>query len=73
MTTPPDATLAALRRDFPGYQIWLERVCDQYRFVARRERPGTGPHTVVTGDPAELRAALDTARSQQPAAGRRPA
>jgi hypothetical protein len=24
MNTPPDATLAALRREFPGYRVWLE-------------------------------------------------
>lgn len=58
MTTPPDRTLAMLRREFPGYRIWLEPAHDQYRFVARRQHPGTGPHTVMTSDPDELRAVL---------------
>jgi len=58
MNTPPDRTLAALRREFPRYRIWLEPAHDQYRFVARRQHPGTGPHTVITSDPAELRTAL---------------
>ena len=58
MNTPPDLTLAALQKEFPHYRVWLEPAHDQYRFVARRLHPGTGPHTVVTSDPAELRAAL---------------
>lgn len=58
MNAPPDLTLAALRREFPRYRIWLEQARGHYRFVARRLHPGTGPHTVVTDDLAELRAAL---------------
>lgn len=56
--TPPDLTLAALRREFPGYRLSLETARGRYRFVARRRNPGTGPHTVVTSDLPELRAAL---------------
>jgi hypothetical protein len=63
MKPPPDLTLAALRKDFPGYRVWLEPARGQYRFVARRLRPGTRPHTVITSDPAELRAALAAATS----------
>jgi hypothetical protein len=75
--TPTDLTLAALRREFPGYWLWMEIVCGRYRFVARRRNPGTGPHTVVTSDLAELRAALATpaqpqARPRRRATGRRP-
>ena len=66
MNTPPDRTLAALRQEFPGYQIGLEPAHDHYRFVARRLHPGTGPHTVITDDPAELRAALTPPSRQQP-------
>jgi len=68
MNTPPDTTLAVLRREFPGYRIWLDPVPGRQRFVARRRRPGPGPHTVVTSDPAELRAALaaGTAGPHQP-------
>jgi hypothetical protein len=63
MKIPPDLTLAALRKEFPSYRVWLEPARDQYRFVARRRHPGTGPHTIVTSDPAELRAALTTPAS----------
>ena len=63
MSTPPDATLAALRQEFPGYRVWLEPAYGRYRFVARRLHPGTRPHTVITSDPAEFRAALAVAPS----------
>jgi hypothetical protein len=65
MNIAPDATLAALRAEFPGFRIWLEPTSGRHRFVARRQHPGTGLHTVVTSDPAELRAALAAARSEQ--------
>jgi hypothetical protein len=55
---PPELTLAALRKEFPRYQIWLEQARGQYRFVARRTDPGDGPHTLVTGSLAELRTTL---------------
>jgi hypothetical protein len=66
MNTPPDRTLAALRREFPRYRIWLEPAHGRYRFVALRQHPGTGPHTVITADPAELRAALTPPGWQEP-------
>ena len=65
MTPPPEPILAALRRDFPGYRIWLEPVPGRQRFVACRQHSGTGPHTVVTSDPAELRAALTPPGQQE--------
>jgi hypothetical protein len=65
MTTPPHVTLTALRADFPEFQIWLEQLSTRERFVARRQGPGPGLHTVVTSDPAELRAILAGARPQQ--------
>jgi hypothetical protein len=65
VNTPPDRTLAALRREFPGYRVWLEPVHGHYRFVAQRRNPGSGPHTVITSDPAELRAALTTPHQPQ--------
>jgi hypothetical protein len=60
MNPPPDLTpiLATLRREFPGYRIWLDPTHGRDRLVARRQHPGPGPHAVVTGDPAELRTAL---------------
>ncbi len=66
MNIPPDHTLAALRREFPGYQVWLEPSRGRYRFVAVRLHPGTGPHTVITDDPTELRAALAPLRRHEP-------
>jgi hypothetical protein len=65
MTTPPHVTLTALRAEFPEFQIWLEPLSSRDRFVARRQRPGPGLHTVVTSDPAELRATLAAARPPQ--------
>ncbi len=50
--------LADLQEDFPGYRIWQEAMGDRIRLVAVRRRPGTSPHTLVTTDMAELRAAL---------------
>jgi len=53
--------LAELRREFPGFQIWREVTGERARLVAVRRWPGTSPHTVVTDDPAELRAAIERA------------
>jgi hypothetical protein len=47
-----------LKQDFPGYRIWQEPMGSQIRLVAVRREPGTGPHTLVTADLIELRAAL---------------
>lgn len=51
--------LASLREEFAGFRIWREVTGEHIRFVAQRLRPGAGPHTVVTADAAELRAALN--------------
>ncbi len=50
--------LADLQEDFPEYRIWQEAMGDHVRLVAVCRTPGGSPHTVVTSDPAELRAAL---------------
>jgi hypothetical protein len=50
--------LAELQEDFPGFRIWREVTGERVRLVAVRRRHGTSPHTVVTADPAELRAVL---------------
>jgi hypothetical protein len=50
--------LADLQQDFPGYRIWQEPMGDHIRLVAVRRKPGTSPHTLVTNDLSELRAAL---------------
>jgi hypothetical protein len=69
LDTKREITLAALRAEFPGFRIWIEPARSSYRFAARRQRPGTGLHTVITADPAELRATLAAAHtSQEPGA-----
>jgi hypothetical protein len=47
-----------LQADFPAYRIWREVVGNHVRLIAVSELLGVSPHTVVTGDPAELRSAL---------------
>jgi hypothetical protein len=58
-------SLDNLRADFPGYTIDTEARSgdDPTRYIAVRREPGPGPHTLVTPDPAELRAELATRRS----------
>jgi hypothetical protein len=50
--------LADLQQAFPGYRIWQEPMGDQIRLVAVSRKPGNSPHTLITADLAELRAAL---------------
>jgi SAM-dependent methyltransferase len=64
--------LAVLRQDFPGFRIWPEEICDRTRYVARSQRPGLHPHTVITDDLDELRQALKTADAQPPFSPDRP-
>ena len=54
--------LAHLQEDFPGFRIWQESTGERIRLVAARRQHGISPHTVVTADPAELRAALGSPR-----------
>ncbi len=71
----PEATAAAahaltvLRAEFPDHEIWREDDGGQVRYIAR----GRHPHTVVTADLGELRAALSDASAPSPAAGSRTA
>ena len=58
------AELDRLRADFPHFRIWRENTGSGPRYVARSQRAGLHPHTVVTADPAELRAALGAAPAQ---------
>ena len=53
----PDPLLA-LQHEFPRYRIWQEATCGRVRYTARSLEHGLHPHTVITGDLAELRAAL---------------
>jgi hypothetical protein len=64
-STSTEADLLSIQRDFPAFRIWREITGDRTRFVARRRRPGTRPHTVVTSDTRELRSVL--AENSQPA------
>src|SRR5450755_145808 len=50
--------LASLQAEFPRYRIWREGICGRVRYVARSLEHGLRPHTVVTGDLAEMQAAL---------------
>ena len=54
--------LPALRADFPAFRIWRENVGGRVLYVARSQYLSLNPHTVVTDDPAELRAALESPR-----------
>lgn len=63
---PGDGDLADLQEDFPDFRIFKEVTGERARLVAIRRHHGTSPHTVVTADIAELRAAL-TGNSQTPA------
>jgi hypothetical protein len=58
----PADPLPALRADFPAFRIWREDVCDRVLYVTRSLHLGLNPYTVVTDDPAELRAALELSR-----------
>jgi len=62
------ARLDQLRTDFPAFDIAREITGDRIRYVSRRRCWGVQPHTVVTADLNELRAAL-LARSDRPPAG----
>jgi hypothetical protein len=59
--TQDDAVrLDQLRADFPDFDIAREITWGRIRYVSRRRRPGVQPHTVVTADLEELRAALSS-------------
>jgi hypothetical protein len=66
--------LTTLQGEFPDFRIWRETIADRVRYVARSRHANLNPHTVVTDDLAELRAALksspDTTRTPAgPASG----
>jgi hypothetical protein len=52
-----------LRAEFPGHRIGTETIVDRIRYVARRQRDGAHPHTVITRDVSELRAALEAGQT----------
>jgi hypothetical protein len=50
--------LASLQASFPQFRIWRENLPGRRRYVARSQHLILNPHTVITDDPDELRAAL---------------
>ena len=64
--TGPAQELAALRADFPQFQIWPEATLDRLRYVSVSTRLDLNPHTVVTGDLGELRTVLQSAQPRAP-------
>jgi hypothetical protein len=58
----PADDLSGLTADFPCFRIWREQTCDRIRYEVRSLHPGLNPHTVVTDDTGELRAALEPSR-----------
>lgn len=54
--------LACPREEFPGHRISAEAIVDRVRHVARSRQAGVRPHTVITRDLGELRAALEAGR-----------
>lgn len=59
----PNGELSILRLEFPGHLIGEESIMGRVRFVARRRSEGTHPHTVITPDLGEMRAALEAGRT----------
>jgi hypothetical protein len=54
--------LAALQIEFPCFRIWHENIGGRVRYISRRLDPSLNPHTIVTKDLTELRAALEPSR-----------
>lgn len=63
-TLPLPDPLPGLQEEFPCFRIWREHAFDRVRYVARSLHPGLNPHTVVTDDTGELRAALQPSRRE---------
>jgi hypothetical protein len=61
-TAPAQNQLAVLQADFPCFRSSREQTCDRARYAVRSLHPGLNPHTVVTDDIGELRAALEPSR-----------
>jgi hypothetical protein len=53
-----------VEEQFPCFRIWREVTCDHARYVSRSLHLRLNPHTVMTDDLAELRAALEPARHE---------
>jgi hypothetical protein len=67
ITTRPEALaeLTRLRAGFPGHWIGTETIPGRgVRYLARARQHDIQPHTVITPDLAELRAALEAGRAR---------
>ncbi len=59
-------TAKAMASAYPGYTFWWDGRGDADPALVARRRGGTGPHTVVTTDTAEMCAILGPARGRRP-------
>jgi hypothetical protein len=64
--------LDQLRNDFPDFDIAREIIRDRIRYVSSGRRQGVQPHTVVTADLDELRAALSPSGAARHSGGSGP-
>jgi hypothetical protein len=60
--------LTALRKEFPSFGFELQRTWNGAAIAAVRERGSGSLHTLVTNDPDEMRTALVTVATSEPAA-----
>ena len=63
----PAAAATTLQAEFPDFRIWEEVMptddgSPQTRYVAQRRRIDIRPHTLVSSDPSEIRAILNSYR-----------
>jgi hypothetical protein len=54
--------LARLAAEYPAFRFWCQTFSDRTLYTAQSTSLGTRPHTVVTDNLAELRAALAAGR-----------
>ena len=56
--SPDHDELALLASEFPAFRFWRQTFHDRTLYIAQGTSLSTRPHTVVTDDLGELRAAL---------------
>lgn len=62
-----NSELALLRDEFPDYYLTAEFGRGRIRYISQSRQPGQNPHTVITGDPEELREILQRAQAAETA------
>lgn len=65
LTGAPVIELMRLRDQFPDYDLTAEIGRGRLRYISCSRHLGQNPHTVITGDPDELRDALRRARAAE--------